>query len=1168
MRLEKIKLSGFKSFVDPTTVVFPGNRIGIVGPNGCGKSNVIDAVRWVMGESSAKYLRGEAIADVIFNGSTARKPAGKALIEMVFDNSAGKVGGQYANYSEISVRRELERDGQSDYYLNGARCRRRDIMDVFLGTGLSPRSYAIIEQGMINRVIESKPQELRVNFEEVAGIAKYKERRRETENRIKHTRENLSRINDLLDEQGKQIDRLRRQSRSAERYKTLKAEEQVYKGQHLAIRWQQLDDEIQKGDRLLNEGEVLLESKLADQQSIDTDLVNLREQQHDTVQQLTDAQSKVYQAGTEITRLEQRVQHEKSRQETLNTDINQVKQALTDTSQRIVNDKNQLDNLRQALAQLTPQLEQTRQLDQQAQQARIAAEQDTHRWQEIWDDFNHCSSQTSKTVEIEQTRISHLEQQHQHASERLQQIDLEQRAVDYQQLEQAHQVLTEQIQAAELRLQEEEDTLQDLQQQQQQQRQRSQQARDQLAQQRETLQTLRGRLASLETLQQSALGKSEKQMNWLKQWRLADKLRLAQCLEIQEGWELAVEVVLGQLLEAICIEGNEPLQDIINGFDSGRLMLLVAGKPQQPSAMDGERLLDKIKSFVPEIQPLLAHVYVANSFDQAMQLRQRLQAHESVVCQDGTYFGKHWLCVFKPGDNKVGILQREHEIRQLESATTECATSLQATEAQLHESEQALAKIETEMTVARNSVNDANHELADARAKWKVHGEQLQTVKQRAQKLTEEMATLTQHNDTVAGDLATAKQNWQQATMAMEQDIKERESLLDQREQYRQKFSDARTAAQQYREELHRLDVRYQTLQSQLEAGQAALLRTEQQYATLEQQRQRLETKLAEDITPIAAIQEKLEQWLSQRVECETVLKAIQQENSQVEHRIQQQEENRKEAEQAVQEVRSALESERLQLQERKVRRSTLQESLNESGHQLQAILAALDETLTIETLEQSLQKIANSIARLGPINLAAIDELETETERHNHLDRQRLDLEEGLQTLENAIRKIDQDTRRRFKETFDQVNDEFQRLFPKIFGGGRAYLELTDSNLLETGVVVMAQPPGKKNSSIHLLSGGEKALTAIALVFSIFQLNPAPFCMLDEVDAPLDDANVLRYSNLVKEMSDKVQFIFVTHNKITMEIADQLTGVTMNEPGVSRIVAVDIGKALEMAAA
>ncbi|MGD8712750.1 MAG: chromosome segregation protein SMC, partial [Thiohalophilus sp.] len=686
MRLTKLKLSGFKSFVDPTTVPLPSTLVGVVGPNGCGKSNIIDAVRWVMGESSAKHLRGDSMADVIFNGSTSRKPVGQATVELVFDNSDGSVGGQYANYNEISIKRTVTRDGQSIYHLNGTRCRRRDITDIFLGTGLGPRSYAIIEQGTISRIIEAKPEELRVFLEEAAGISKYKERRRETENRIRHTRENLDRLGDLRDELDKQISRLQRQARTAERYKVLKQEERLMKAQLQSLRWKGVDDQARESDNAIREQETALEAAIAKQRHIEADIENQRGQHTEASDKFNEVQSRFYSIGADIARLEQSIQHARERRTQQKQDLEQIEKDWSDAQIHVEADRRRIEELEAGLKTIEPDLQSAEQREQAVSEALQSAEQAMQEWQQAWDDFNQESAEPARQAEVERTRIQHLEQKLTQVQQRLEKAeqDLQQQSPErvQQEVTQLESQLTqtgEQVEQAQRALSEKQDQIAAL-------RDSTHQVNADLDQARSRLQDLRGRSASLEALQQAALGKDAGAVNdWLSGQRLQDAPRLAEEMDVDAGWERAVECVLGGHLEAVCVAGVDPLTEVLGSLQEGTLTLFdtQAGGPAS-NLERGTPLRDKIRA--PwSLDALLGTVYAAESLAEALAMRTQLAAYESVVTREGIWLGPTWLLVVKDQeqDQKAGILKREQELKALDTQIQEENQRVQALQEQL-----------------------------------------------------------------------------------------------------------------------------------------------------------------------------------------------------------------------------------------------------------------------------------------------------------------------------------------------------------------------------------------------------------------------------------------------------------------------------------------------------
>ena len=1169
MHLSKLKLAGFKSFVDPTSIPMPGNLIGIVGPNGCGKSNIIDAVRWVMGESSAKHLRGDSMADVIFNGSSARKPVGQASIELVFDNSDGSLGGQYANYNEISIKRTVSRDGQSVYHLNGTRCRRRDITDIFLGTGLGPRSYSIIEQGTISRIIEAKPEELRVFLEEAAGISKYKERRRETENRIRHTRENLDRLNDLRDELDKQLARLKRQAATAERYKVLKAEERLVRAQLQALRWKVLDEQARSEEANLREQETALEEAMARLRALEADIEKHRAQQTEAHDRTNEIQSRYYAVGSDIARLEQSIQHARERRAQQEQDLAQLEKDGEETRRHLESDQQRIAELEGRLEALQPDLANSARQAAEAADVLAEAEAAMQAWQTEWETFNQQASEPARQAEVERTRIQHLEQrlaQLQARGEKLQQelaesspetlereiAELQQKLTETEQaVARAQQTLeTHQARIAELR-------------------DASHQRAQQLDELRSRLQDLRGRSASLDALQQAALGKEEGAVSqWLSREHLQDAPRLAEELDVDSGWEQAAECVLGQHLEAVCVEGVDPLAGVLGEFDEGTLTLYdtTTGDPATTVHDKAPRLADRIRA--PwSLDPLIGGIYAAETLGEALALRPQLAAEESVVTRDGIWLGPNWLRVVRDSDARAGILRREQELKTLAAEIETLSRQVLDHQEQLESERSRLHELEMERDSVQAAYNQANREHAEAQSRLQARQSQLAQARARHAKLESELHELRGQMETDNEALQRARRTLEEAVGRMGDLEQQREQLQARRESLREALEVARGRAQEARNQAHEIKLQAQTLETELASTRQALQRLEARLEQESRRRNELEKALAEGEAPLAEMKQQLEALLEQRVAVEVELAEARQHLQTIEHEMRQLEEARSLAEQAVQGVRERLEQIRLHQQETRVRRQTLEEQIRESEFDLKTLLEEMPEEANEEGWQTRLEELEGRITRLGPINLAAIEEYEQQSERKEYLDAQHADLTQALETLEAAIAKIDRETRTRFRETYDKVNAGLKRLFPRLFGGGHAYLELTGEELLDTGVTVMARPPGKRNSTIHLLSGGEKALTAVALVFAIFELNPAPFCMLDEVDAPLDDANVGRFCDMVKEMSDRTQFIFITHNKITMEIAEHLIGVTMHEPGVSRMVAVDIDEAVEMAA-
>ncbi len=1168
MRLSKIKLAGFKSFVDPTSIPLPKNLTAIVGPNGCGKSNTIDAVRWVMGESSAKHLRGDSMTDVIFNGSSSRKPVGQASVELVFDNSDASLGGQWANYNEISIKRLVTRDGQSNYFLNGTRCRRRDITDIFLGTGLGPRSYAIIEQGTISRLIEAKPDELRTFLEEAAGISKYKERRRETENRMRHTRDNLDRLNDLRDELGKQIAHLQRQARTAERYKELKAEERQLKGQLQALRWRALSQEAEQREGVIREQETALEAQLARQRAAEAEIERKRDEHVEATEGFNQIQSQFYGVGADIARLEQSIQHARERRQQLTRDLEQVERAWNEAQIHQEMDRRKIEELTAGLSEHGPAHEEHKAAAELSAATLLEAEEEMAAWQLQWEEFNQQAAEPSQTAQVERTRIQQLEQQIAQLGQRIKRIEDERQLLSTDNLAEeiamAQELLAERELAAEANQERLANCLALI----ASQREETHAAGQRLDAVRTELQSRRGRHASLEALQQAALGKRKGAVtDWLNSQGLSGAPRLAEGMQVEPGWEAAVECVLGNSLEAVCVDGLDPVLGALGSLDQGALTLFdTRAAAPAAAASVGTPLAGKLRSTVGA-ESLLSGIYAVDTLDEALSLRGRLAANESVITRDGIWLGPNWLRVTRDSDEHAGVLAREQELKELAAAIEELEQQVTELQQTLEEGRARQKAAEEEREQLQAEANEANRATAELKSQLSGKQARLEQISQRRERLEGEAEELARHTAEAEAGMESARSTLHRALEMMEELARQREELSARRDELRAGLEQAREQARQDRERSHEAAIRIQTMRTELETTEQALERATQQLSQLAERREELRLAQGEGEGPVQQMSEELEQLLARRMEVEARLAEARRRVEDIDHALREKEGERIQSERKVQEIRSGLEQRRMDWQTLKVRRQTLQEQVGEAGLELEQLLGELPEQAEIGDWERQVDEAAQRIARLGPINLAAIDEYEQQSKRAEYLESQYADLTEALETLENAIKKIDRETRTRFKETFERVNKGLQEKFPRLFGGGHAYLELTGDDLLDTGVTVMARPPGKRNSTIHLLSGGEKALTAVALVFSIFELNPSPFCMLDEVDAPLDEANVGRFCKLVEEMSERVQFIFITHNKATMELAHHLAGVTMHEPGVSRLVAVDVDEAVELAA-
>jgi chromosome segregation protein len=1168
MRLKCIKLAGFKSFVDPTTVNFPSNLCAVVGPNGCGKSNIIDAVRWVMGESSAKNLRGENMTDVIFNGSSGRKPVGQASIELVFDNSDGTLLGEYAAFTEISIKRKVSRDGDNSYYLNGTKCRRRDITDIFLGTGLGPRSYAIIEQGMISKLIEAKPEDLRVYIEEAAGISKYKERRRDTESRMRRTKENLERLTDIRDELERQLSRLQRQAQAAEKYAEYKKEERLLKAQLQALKFQQLDLQAKAKQTGIRELELRMESFVTDQVNKDTQIEKYRSQYTELGDKFNEVQGRYYAIGAEIARLEQSIQHASERARQLQTDLDQTSRDSKEAEESLLIDTQKTEAWEEELLELEPELEMVKAAEETSGESLIDAEEAMQRWQNDWDGFNQRAAEPRQRAEVQQSRIQHLEQVQQRLLQRIEKLREEKTNLQDATEDDSIHELTEQLAELDLVADEKRLQLDTFVEQLDSTRNDNNRFVNELDQARSQLQKMRGRHASLEALQQAAMGEKNKAVTqWLAQNDLANKARLADSISVADGWDKALETVLGNALQAVCVDQVDAVTGLLENLTQGELVLFDTNAKSSATASTKASLLSAKVTAPWDAQGLLAGIYIADDLSAALALRKRLAANESVITRDGIWLSPHWVRVTRDTDASSGVIARRQELEELAAAIASAEENIEILSAKLDEGRAAIKRLEQDRETLRRQVDEENRKYGELRSQLSAKQVRIEQMNMRRERADNEIREAREQMEQESEHLSEARMILSEAIDMMGQDTDLRESLLQQRDDIRTGLDTARQRARHDKDKAHEIAMRYQSVKTQLDSIRLGIGRLREQTSRLQERREQLLASIADNRDPVEEYKLELEASLSKRLSVEASLTEARRALETVEHELRNSEQARNRAEQEVQAVRAHLEQERLAAQMFEVQRAGIVEQLQEEELNLDIILAEMPEGTEVKPLEEELESLAGKISRLGPINLAAIDEYKTESERKNYLDAQNADLMEALETLENAIKRIDRETRTRFKETFDQVNKSLQELFPKVFGGGHAYLELTGEELLDTGITIMARPPGKRNSTIHLLSGGEKALTAIALVFSIFRLNPAPFCMLDEVDAPLDDANVGRYARMVEEMSAQVQFIYITHNKNAMEMAHQLLGVTMHEPGVSRLVTVDVDEAAELAA-
>ncbi|MEM7196089.1 MAG: chromosome segregation protein SMC [Pseudomonadota bacterium] len=1167
MRLKKLQVSGFKSFVDQTDIRLPADLVGVVGPNGCGKSNVIDAVRWVMGESSAKTLRGDNMADVIFNGSSSRKPVGKASVELIFDNSEGGAGGNYAQFAEISVQRTLTRDGQSNYLINRIKSRRKDVLDLFRGTGLGPRSYSIIEQGMVSRIVEARPDDLRLFVEEAAGTSRYKDRRRETENRIRHTRENLDRVEDIRNELDKQLRRLKRQSSSAQRFKVLKEEERRFSGQLHELRLQDLNVQIGNQNRLAAEYENNLQSALAEQRQLESKLEQHRKTYSEKQDVLNNVQQNFYSVGGEIKNAEQRIEHLNETRQRQGEEIERLKNSRKEREVQLQSDRERSSQLGRELQALSPQIEKLEHDRTDTQRRLEDAEAVMRQWQSEWEVFGEEAQAPAQQLEVQKSRIEQLRAHMQRATERRDKLTQELSGCRESLSEIDIDSLRLSVREHDERCEREEASFHGTEQRIDEIRTQLNQQREAVAEARASLHEARSRLQSLEEIQEAALGGENDALHqWLEKHELARSPRLASRIRVIDGWERAADRVMNGFLGAVCVE---TLGAHVAEAGADINISLISPERVGSSQYDDARprLSDKVTAEGMHLGSLLGDVFIAESLEQAMTMQSGLRGRQCVVTRDGTLIGSNWISFTSRAQLETGVLVREEEIKKLQSRVSEldvvCANfdrTIEALEGDRQDSESTLQSQRQQLNQLRADRTSKHNRLGREEARTLELEQRQHDIERELEQQAKDIHSDDSQIKEAQGLLSVAAETSGNLQL-------KRNELIENRERFERRVADARDAQEKAQAVLHEKSLQKQRLVSSEDSLKEGMSRLEQEIENVTGRLSQIDRALNEAEDPVAYLQTSLEEMIERRQLIEKQLVSSREDISSVENDITQTEQQRSRSEDGVNDAREVLDNQKLSRQEIIVRRDTLMEQMRDAGFDSEQIQSDMPEEANVGEWQQQLETLQRKIDRIGPVNLVAIEEFEEESERKEYLDRQHADLTEALQTLESVISKIDRETRSRFRETFDKLNEGFNDFFPQLFGGGKAELQLTSDDLLTTGVAVMARPPGKRNSTIHLLSGGEKALTAVALLFSLFRLNPAPFCMLDEVDAPLDDANVERYCKTLKTLAEVSQMIVITHNKITMEASEILVGVTMQEPGVSRLVSVDLEQAVEMAA-
>ena len=1168
MRLKKIRLAGFKSFVDPTNIPFPGDMTAIVGPNGCGKSNVIDAVRWVLGESSAKNLRGDSMTDVIFNGSSSRKAVSQCSVELVFDNTSQRIGGEFAAYSEISVKRVVTKDAVSSYFLNSSKCRRKDITDLFLGTGLGPRSYAIIEQGMISRLIESKPQELRVFIEEAAGISKYKERRKETLSRIKQTKENLDRLEDVRQALGEHIAKLKRQASAANKYKELKQQERLLKAELATLKWRAQSDIMEDARAQIENKQQTLFDIVASQQGEQSSLQALKNDQSLIKQSIDDVQQKTFAVASEITKLEQSQLFAQKRAKQIESEIVQIThsesslgfelKSLSEEMRKAQEKRMAIEPEKEVIEEQLFELEDKKlDADTRLEEQLVLAKEKDIQFYANKQLLQQKHSQIQQTLSLQartETRLNELEDELITLSDS--ELDKELEGLKQQredlttkvtQQETEHKNLIDDVKRATLLHQASLNSYEDV--------------RNELA----SIKAKHDALASLQVLPARQKDEKEKQ----EQKAITDLLSvlgqktLWEFFRIEAGGEKMLNTVLQELSDAWVIDAvlspKATIQwpsGVWHDMPQGLLFKDSFSAHKKPGTLAS--LLTN--TLVPA---LFNQYYIADDDKQALSMLNNIGENERVVTRNGHIFTQDSFIKHQQGDNKIArAAQIEALAQEYEAQAQRCIAA------------------EKRSVETLNSLNSINDKLNEVNKALSLSMKNQQNVEIKYQNTLFQQQQCVQRSEKINTEIAQHQERVGQESMSLEllnDDIEQASEDLLLLEQAK---DDASTATISLRNLQQQWQAQHTQMQSRLHEQAMAIQQVRNTLQILQEQCSNKEQQLADNAEKLSLLQleeqdllipqekqtEKLQSLLQEHEQLRAYSIVKREALSTIQNRIGDIEKGQHGTVAKMDEIKADIESGRIRLESANVRAQSFLEQLTELKQSVKDVIKSLPQDANEQSWENQLQATTASVTRLGAVNLAAVDEYETQSVRKEHLDAQNLDLTQALDTLQSAMLKIDKETRSRFKHTFDAVNNDLKSLFPKVFGGGMAYLALNDDDMLETGVTIMARPPGKKNSTIGLLSGGEKALTALSLVFAIFRLNPAPFCLLDEVDAPLDDANVGRFCRLVSQMSQSVQFIYITHNKVAMEMATHLTGVTMAEPGVSRMVAVDMEQALEIA--
>ena len=1165
MRIRKLHISGFKSFAEPLTIEFRKQLIGVVGPNGCGKSNLFEAVRWVMGESYSKNLRGESGTDVICNGSSDRKAAGRAEVELVFDNSDGQVSGKAGSWQEISVRRTIDREAESCYYLNGSRCRRRDIASLFSGTGFGPRSYSMIEQGMIGRIIESKPEALRAHLEEAAGISLYRSSKRETETRMRSTKSNLEQVVLVVNELERQMRSLQRQAQQAKRYQKLVAEENELQSRVLALTWQEHEQQLvqlrQQGSELTTD----LERERSELQSLTTDTERLRLELQGREQKSDELRQAFHELSAAVSVQEKDCQHGREQRDGLQLEQRKLSEKMQQEQQQFEQDDQQVRQLEQEKARLEASSLKLKREVADSDNLCVAIEDEFNQHQQRLDAARSAVAEQQRQKVGDSAKLESLQHLLQQSGKRHEEMEdeikLSKDSADGDELTSQRQLLQQLQQQCEQEkssIQQHVEGLRDL-------RNHAATADDQLAAKREDLRHLHGELASLRALQNEALKKGG-DGNPAGGSELDQAPRLGERLQATKQWHLAVEVALNKHLQDM--ELDEPNDLLRLGNDGGALGAYRAGLPN--AEMDRQPPHPGLVNLAAQISApglpseFLAGVWAAPDLDVALAARANLADGHSVITTDGVWLGKDWIRMGLP--QEAGTLNRAAELKGINASYQQTQRDCTELERELSEKREAQHQAELELQEAREGLQALQDKLAQQQGQVAVGEFRAADRQERIRNLLQAITENSEQQNQLRREIDQVQDTLRQTDDKIKAAMQHVAECQSDHEQSRQVLESNRAKRDDARDSLHQSELRHGAINSKLESLRESMQRQEQNHRRDQSRVVELSAELDRTNQLMSEQQQKLQSLLAERNAAEQHLQKRQAELQRDRDAIAAREGQHKSMTAALRERETGLQENEIRITELMTKQQMLREQMESHGHAPQQLEESVATGASLQQLRDELAQVQQKISNHGQVNLAAVTEQEELEKRKQYYDRQQQDLEKALGTLRKAIRQIDTESRKRFMATFEQVNVNLQTMFTRLFGGGYAKLELLDPDAgAESGVIIRARPPGKRGSVISMLSGGEKTLVALALIFATFMLNPSPVCFLDEVDAPLDDVNIGRFTNMVRAMSEHLQFVFITHNKLSMEMADVLFGITMREAGVSRLVSVDVQDAVSL---